>query len=98
MIGRLSLFLFKNNFLMNFIKVSILIVCCFISDSLFAQTPAAIEADLLKSFKKIDYWQEHQQDNNYTGTDSLIKSNKIFEEKLKFYTSKNPFTLTYPFN
>ncbi|MBS1533222.1 MAG: hypothetical protein JSU01_23180 [Bacteroidetes bacterium] len=65
--------------------------CCVISPALFAQTPQQIEADLLKSFKKIDYCRDKK-------CDSLETANDVFAKKLKFYTEKSPFTITYPFN
>lgn len=71
---------------MNTFRASILIFCCFISFSLFGQSPKAIEADLLKSFKKIDYLSHDNE-----------QANNVFGKKLKIYTEKNPFTLTQDF-
>jgi hypothetical protein len=75
--------------------------CCLITCSLFAQTPKQIEADLLKSFKKIDYWREKQYDtttNINKSFDSLEIANEAFAKKLKLYAEKHPSTIAYPFN
>jgi hypothetical protein len=69
---RLSLLLFSISF-------------CIIK--LHAQTFAEIEADLLKSFKKID---NAAQDNE--------AANDEFGKKLFDYTNKFPATIAYPFN
>ncbi|HVS93740.1 MAG TPA: hypothetical protein VHE59_16995 [Mucilaginibacter sp.] len=73
--------------------------CIIISSSLFAQTPKQIEADLRKSFEKVRYWEEHKFDTttNISGYDSIQKANRIFQAKLKRYTSKYPFTLDQKF-
>ena len=76
-----------------------LIYCCLISHGLFAQTPGQIEAELMKSFNRINYWekQQYHTTNNLNGFDSIQKANRIFQAKLKRYTSKYPFTLDQEF-
>jgi hypothetical protein len=54
---------------------------------LTGQTAAAIEADLLKSFKKID---QSSSDN--------FEANEIFAKKLKMYAEKFSFTINQNFN
>ncbi|WP_426669595.1 hypothetical protein ACPPVU_25690 [Mucilaginibacter sp. McL0603] len=73
---------------------------CFISYDLSAQTPKQIEDDLLKSFKKIDYWRRsdlYSNDTSRYNPDSLGEENDKFSKKLMYYTSNFPFTLTQPF-
>lgn len=69
-----------------------------ISANLFAQSPQAIEVDLLKSFKKIDYWGQKQRDGQVNAGDSLEKANEVFGNKLKHYTDAYPFTISQSFN
>lgn len=57
-----------------------------ISINSFGQTSSAIEADLLKLFKKIDY---ASQDNT--------QANDFFGKKLKYYTEKYPSTISQEF-
>lgn len=59
----------------------------------FAQTPRRIEVDLLKSFKKIGYWDMHR-----TNDDSLPAANKQFAGKLVHYINKYPASISWPFN
>jgi len=70
--------------------------CCFAATDLFAQSPKAIEADLLKAYKKIDYWVE--QRNKLDISDSLKKANDVFSKKLIDYTEKYPYTIAQAFN
>lgn len=72
---------------MKTLKLFVLICCCFSGVNLFAQTPATIEADLLKSFKKID---AASQDN--------AAANDEFGKKLFDYAKRYPATIAYPFN
>lgn len=75
-----------------------LLICLLLSPAaLFAQTPQSIEADLLKSFKQIDYWDQKQHSGNIDAADSLGEANDRFGKKLADYTQKYPFTLTAPF-
>jgi hypothetical protein len=78
------------------VKILLCITCCFVSVTAFAQSPKAIEADLLKSFNKIDYWNQKRGDTG--GDDSLEKANDIFSSKLKSYTAKYPATLNQSFS
>lgn len=91
---------------MKILKLFVLICCCFSSVNLFAQTPASIEADLLKSIKKVD--DESPSDmydttkNKYTevvndSVSSLDLANDSLNKKILYYTSKYPFTLMQRF-
>jgi hypothetical protein len=72
---------------------------CFISYDLSAQTLKQIENDLLRSFKRIDYWdQQRSKDTSMAWSDSLEKANDVFGKKLKDYTQKYPATITYLFS
>lgn len=74
-------------------------ILCLIASNLIAQTPRQIEGDLLKSFKKINYWdQQRLKDTSMAWSDSLEKANDIFGKKLKGYAQKYPATLNYPFS
>ena len=73
------------------LNLLLLAFCFSLSSALFAQTPKQIEDDLVKSYKKIEYYS---QKNDYDKTAAV---NKEFETKLKSYTEKTPATLTYPF-
>src|SRR6185312_16832230 len=64
---------------------------------LHAQTPKQIETDLLKSFKKIKYWDEQLRDTSVNAGDSLYNANNEFGQKLQNYTEKYPATITYTF-
>src|SRR4051812_38402826 len=77
-------------------KLLLFIACCFAPILTLAQSPKAIETDLLKSFKKIGYWDDNRG-NNENGDDSLDKANEVFATKLKNYTAKYPLTITEPF-
>lgn len=73
---------------------------CLASADVYAQTPKAIEGDLLRSFKKIDYWDEkmHNDTTGYHGfEDSLGKADDVFAKKLKDYTGRYPLTITQDF-
>lgn len=78
------------------VKIILFIACCFISATSFAQSPNTIEADLLRSFNKIDYWDQKKGDTN--ADDSLEKANEVFSKKLKSYTAKYPATLNQSFS
>jgi len=85
---------------MKYLNLYLLTLLRFISSSVFAQTPPQIEADLLKSFKKIDYWMEKGRDTSFDtiiASDSLENANDIFARKLKYYSERNPSLITYPF-
>ena len=68
--------------------------CCFITVNLFAQegvNPDAIENDLLRVFKRVNYYGAHKKE--WKAIDSLKKMNSIFAYKLKYYTAKYPYTI-----
>jgi hypothetical protein len=71
---------------MKAISLFTLLSCLLISINLFGQTSSAIEADLRKLFKQIDY---SSQDNS--------QANDIFGKKLKYYTEKYPSTIGQDF-
>jgi hypothetical protein len=80
---------------MKALKVFIFSCWLFSSAVSFAQTSKAIEADLYKSFKRIDYWFE--KGRGITFSDSLAKANEIFGKKLAYYCSKYPSTIGQDF-
>ncbi|MBI4811098.1 MAG: hypothetical protein HY800_06620, partial [Ignavibacteriales bacterium] len=70
--------------------------------SAYAHDPAGmgrtIEQDLLKQFKKIDYWANYSEDDDKVDKyDSLEKANKVFRKSLLQYTSKYPSTIDFDF-
>jgi len=77
---------------MKYLNLLLLLFSCLLSPALFAQTPRQIEDDLIKSFKKIEYYS---QKNDYKKT---AAANDEFETKLKSHTERIPSTLTYPFD
>jgi len=85
---------------MRYLNLPLLLCGCLLSSTLFAQTPQQIERDLLKSFKKIDYWSQKSNDTTFDiikVEDSLGKANDVFARKLESYTGKFPSTLTQQF-
>jgi len=79
-------------------------LCAFVySFSTFAQSPKAVEADIVNSFKKIGYCNAYRfshsgsADTSVNAYDSVGKANKTFRGKLANYTSKYPFTLNLRF-
>jgi hypothetical protein len=86
--------------MMKIFKLFVFLSCFCAADNVFAQTPQAVESDLLKRFNKIEYWGKHQNDTgvNTDGADSLFKANKSFQSKLKHYAAKCPFTFTQKFD
>ena len=50
----------------------------FTSAHLFAQNQQIIEAGLLKSFKRISYWDSKLNDTTFNAGDSLDKANYAF--------------------
>jgi len=92
MVEWLSLFLFGRNLEHTMkLKTYLLICSCLFSVVAFAQTPKAIEADLLASFKKIHYFRDK---NDYEG---VGKADDVFAKKLKYYTEKYPTTINQSF-
>ena len=84
---------------MNLVKLFASVICCLISCGLLAQTPQSIEADLLKSFKKITYWDHKRStDTTMAWSDSLEIANEQFGKKLQYYTSKFPATVNMKFS
>jgi hypothetical protein len=81
---------------MKSVKTLLFIISFLVSATSFAQSPKAIEADLLRSFDKIDYWDQKRSDIN--AYDSLEKANEVFAKKLKLYTAKYPATLHQSFS
>jgi hypothetical protein len=79
--------------------LNLIALFCFIATTkLVAQTPQAVEADLLKSFKKIEYWDD-QQDKGVDGaSESLVDANDEFGNKLKKYAETYPASINMPFN
>jgi len=73
------------------LKIYLLIISCFISVKLWAQTPKTIEADLLKSFKKINYLHDKNDD------DGVVKANEEFAKKLMMYATRYPATINQNF-
>ena len=61
-------------------------------------TPKAIEADLLRKFKKINYWEEKRSDTTIEAYDSLESTDGVFKKKLCYYASKYPSTIRQKFN
>jgi hypothetical protein len=86
---------------MKSVKLFFIIICCLIASGLFAQSPQAIEADLLKSFKKIDQLRPpglyNQDTSKVSDLDSLGDANDTFGKKLLHYTSKYPVTIKQRF-
>ena len=86
---------------MKYLNFYLIILFLFISTALFAQTPRQIEADLLKSCKKISYWQDKAfgaATDTQGALDSMGNADDVFAKKLKQCAEKFPQTITYPFN
>jgi hypothetical protein len=79
-------------------SLKLLTFCCLLCGNVFAQTPKNVEADLLKTFKKITYWSDYKGDASVNTTDSLYKANGTFGKMLKGFTEKYPFTIHEPFD
>ena len=84
-------------------KLSLILLFCvsFGIAKIFAQTPQQIEANLLKSFKRIDYWADkgrRDTTGNLSLEDSLENANEVFAKKLKDYTVKYPATISQDFS
>jgi hypothetical protein len=75
------------------------LLVCLLCFGASGQTPKAIETDLYKSFKKINYWTEKRSaDTTGKWVDSLEKANDVFGQKLKHYTTTYPFTIDQKFS
>lgn len=72
-------------------KLKLLIVIfCLSFTHLFAQSPKAIKADLLKNLNKINYWDKRTlPDGKEINFDLLTKANDDLERKVKFYGRNN---------
>ena len=79
--------------LKSFLFVGFYLLC----GSLAAQTPQAIEADLLRSFKKIGEWDTNQRTGVNGASDSLVKANEVFGKKLQQITERHLSTITQTF-
>ena len=84
-------------------KLSLILLFCvsFGIAKIFAQTPQQIEANLLKPFKKINYWADKSRRDttgNISLEDSLENANEVFAKKLKDYTVKYPSTIIQDFS
>jgi hypothetical protein len=85
---------------MKYLNLLLLLFGCLLSSNISAQTPKQIEDDLLKLFKKIDYWSQKRNDTSFDiikVEDSLEKANDAFARKFERYTEKFPSTLTQQF-
>jgi len=86
---------------MKYLNFCVAFLLCLISLSVFAQTPKDIEADLLKSFKKVARLRPiglYNTDTTRGDIDSLSATNYLFAVKLKNYTSKFPSTINQQFH
>lgn len=65
----------------------------------FSQTPRHIEDDLYHLFRRIDYWQQKEDDTAFAtiAPDSLDAANAIFAKKLVFYAENCPTTIAQDF-
>jgi len=74
-------------------------LCLFATTSLFAQNPKQIEADLLKSFSRIEYWSgQRGTDTSGAWIDSLETANDRFGKKLQAIAIKFPATINQQFD
>lgn len=83
---------------MKAFKLIVVLCCCLVTARVSAQgisSPQAIEADLLRIFNRVNYYGNHKKE--WKAVDSLKKMNSIFAYKLKYYTSKYPFTIDLKF-
>ncbi|MEO6521987.1 MAG: hypothetical protein ABIN91_09935 [Mucilaginibacter sp.] len=80
----------------------VIIILSFLSFNLFAQklSPKAIEADLLKSYKKIILWgDDHYYDKDFEKQqNNLDESLSEFKKKLSYYCTKYPGTISQNFS
>lgn len=81
-------------FTLVFMKIPklLLLACSFLTASLYGQTPKSVEADLLKSYKRLNYFGQKYE------YDSVAVANSTFSNKINMYTKNNPFTISQPFN
>lgn len=78
-------------------RIKLILCSCFLLavEGAFAQNPQTIEAGLLKSFKKIAYWDERRGDVG--ADDSLEHANDGFSSQLQSITKKYPHTINQSF-
>jgi len=100
MVERLSLFLFSRNLEHTMkLKIYLLIVGCLVSVNVFGQSPKAIEKDLNKLYAKREYWSEKIiGDETGNVVQSMTDADEAFAEKLTYYASNYPFTISYKFD
>ena len=80
------------------LKICLLLLMCFSCGGVFAQTPKSIEKDLLKSFDKIQNWNNSNFITpNDTDQNSLDKANNLLERKLIYYGKKYPSIINQVF-
>nr|WP_294948818.1 hypothetical protein [uncultured Mucilaginibacter sp.] len=82
---------------MKTLKLFLLTICCLTSAEVWAQISKTIEADLLQSFKRINYWAEKDRKGQEGAADSLGDVNDAFGKKLKAYTVKYSSTISEAF-
>ncbi|WP_448699887.1 hypothetical protein ACFGVR_22355 [Mucilaginibacter sp. AW1-3] len=84
---------------MRTIKLLLLIGVCLVANNCAAQRlkPGAIEKDLWNFFTKRIYWKTRKGDTTISALDSLEKADKFFANKLKWYTTQYPATITQAF-
>ncbi len=89
------------NFSLLFMKLlfTFLIILGFVA-GVEAQSLKLIETDLVKSFKKIPYFnkQRYKGAKNVAWDDSLAIANEVFAKTLQQYTTRFPATIAYPFS
>jgi len=78
---------------MKILKLVFLVFLIASTESLFAQTPKFVEANLIKSYDRIIYWRSKWKDSTVNAYDSVKRADKTFGEMLKYYTSKYPLTI-----
>jgi len=78
-------------------KNLIVIYLCFVSVSVFGQTPKDIEADLLKSLKKIEPFVPSGISAPAFDFEWLATEDSLLSAKLEYYAVKYPFTISYKF-
>jgi hypothetical protein len=80
-------------------RTFIITIACLGLHCLYAQHPVAVQRDLLKDFKKIEYWSmKHDAASAISPYDSLEKANTTFRNKLLKYTRTVHASMDYEFN
>lgn len=78
-------------------RILFFVIFLFVTKFAVGQAPQQIEADLLKAFKRINYWYGRQNADPLTASDSLDKANDIFAARLKAVADKYPSSIGWPF-